>query len=273
MKTVLTIQSQVAGARVGNSVAAFAFERLGVRALCLPTTLLGRRPDRGSAGGGPVSASQLSSMLDALEADGALARVDLVLSGYLGEAAHAELVRDAVRRVKSANPSATYVCDPVLGDTESGQYVRGDIADAISQALVPAADLITPNIWELGRLTGVPVHNAASAVRVARSLCRAAVVTSIPSPHGIGALYCDAHDAWVVETPRAPGAAKGAGDLFTALFLAHRLGGRAAPEALERAAGATYDVIARDADDLAVIESQDNLGDPDTQPKAKRLSE
>ena len=37
MNTILSIQSQVAGARVGNSVAAFAMERLGVRVLQIPT--------------------------------------------------------------------------------------------------------------------------------------------------------------------------------------------------------------------------------------------
>ena len=52
----------VAGARVGNSVAAFAIERLGVRCFQLPTTLLGRRPDHGAPGGGPISAEMLGSM-------------------------------------------------------------------------------------------------------------------------------------------------------------------------------------------------------------------
>lgn len=278
MKTVLTIQSQVAAARVGNSVAAFAFERLGVRALCLPTTLLGRRPDRaakagGLPGGGPVSAASLAAMLDALDADGALARVDAVLSGYLADAAQADIVLDAVRRVKAANPHATYVCDPVLGDSDSGAYVPAAVAAKIVGALVPAADLITPNIWELSRLTGTHVDNIAHAVRATRQLCRAALVTSAPSPHGIGALYCDQDGAWIVETPLAPGAAKGAGDLFTALFLAHRLSGRTPVSALEAAAGATYDVILRThgEGDLAVIESQDKLGDPDMRPEARRL--
>jgi pyridoxine kinase len=163
----------------------------------------------------------------------------------------------------------------VLGDSESGMYVRTAIAAAIEGALVPAADLITPNIWELAFLAGAYVGDVASAVRAARDLCPTALVTSPPSTRGIGALYCDQDESWIVETPLAPAAAKGAGDLFTALFVAHRLGGLAPPAALEAAASATYDVILRTKgeEDLAVIESQDELVHPNTRPKARRLTE
>jgi pyridoxal/pyridoxine/pyridoxamine kinase len=119
MKTVLTIQSQVANARVGNSVAAFALERLGVRALCLPTTLLGRRPDRAaeahvSPGGGPIPPSWLAEMLDALEDDGALANVDVGLSGYLADAGQAKMPPIRRRSMSaipcSAIPKAACTC-------------------------------------------------------------------------------------------------------------------------------------------------------------------
>jgi pyridoxine kinase len=116
VKTILSIQSQVAGARVGNSVAAFAIERLGVRCFQLPTTLLGRRPDHGAPGGGPIAADQLASMIDALAEDGLLAEIDAVLTGYLGQPGQVSVILDAVERIKAANPKAIFVCDPVLGD-------------------------------------------------------------------------------------------------------------------------------------------------------------
>jgi pyridoxine kinase len=84
VKTILSIQSQVVGARVGNSVAAFAMERLGVRVLQAPTTLLGRRPDHGAPGGGPIPAETLAAMLEGLAADGIFGEIDAVLTGYLG---------------------------------------------------------------------------------------------------------------------------------------------------------------------------------------------
>ncbi|HWA21321.1 MAG TPA: pyridoxal kinase [Caulobacterales bacterium] len=276
MKTILTIQSQVAGAFVGNSVACFVFERLGVRAIALPTVILGRRPDRGPPGGGPTPPAMLASMIDALEADGALAQVDAVLSGYLGGAEQADLVLDAVSRVKAVNPQAFYVCDPVLGDT-GGLYVSDEIALAVMQKLVPAGDLIAPNAWELETITGLPVTNLKELRAAVRSLGKPALVTSAPSSSGAAAAYVAGQTAWLAETPRAPSAPKGAGDLFTAVFLAQRLNGRSIAIALEAAAGATYDVIIRSLlrgdGNLAVIEAQDKLAEPDTWPTAQIISD
>ncbi|MEJ0022393.1 MAG: pyridoxal kinase [Alphaproteobacteria bacterium] len=276
MKTILSLQSQVAGAFVGNSVACFAMERLGVRVIALPTVILGRRPDRGPPGGGPMPLAMLSSAMDALEADGAFARVDAVLTGYLGAPDQADLVLDMVQRVKAANAQAFYVCDPVLGDA-GGFFVSDEIAHAMMQKLVPAADLITPNAWELETIAGQPVTNLKDMRAAARSLGKPVLVTSAPSQTGAAAAYVAGQTAWLVETPRAPNAPKGTGDLFTALFLAQRLNGRSIAIALEAAAGATYDVIIRSLligdGNLAVIEAQDKLVEPDTWPTALLLGD
>jgi pyridoxine kinase len=267
---------------VGNSIAGFAFERLGVKAICLPTTLLGRRPDRAAIagahpGGGAIPASELMALLDAIDADGALKNVDVVLSGYLGEAEQAAVIVEAAQRVKRANPQAIYVCDPVMGDFDSGRYVSPDTAEAIAKHLIPVADLIVPNAWELAQLAGMATTNAGETLRAARVMGRPALVTSVPAGEGrVGAMFATLRSAWLVETPRAPAAAKGAGDLFTALFIAHRLNGRSSAVALEAAAGATYDVVLRTiatgTDDLAIVESQDKLVDPDTWPTAQPLA-
>src|SRR5262245_40281768 len=111
MKTIVSIQSQVAGASVGNSVACFAMERLGVRVIALPTVILGRRPDKGAPGGGPLPLPLFVSAMDALDDDGALARVDAVLTGYIGAPEQADHVLTLVQRVKALNPHALYVCD------------------------------------------------------------------------------------------------------------------------------------------------------------------
>src|SRR5262245_50782357 len=104
MKTVLAISSQVAGARVGNSVAAFAMERLGVRVLPVPTVLFARRPDRGAPGGQVIGATLLASLIQGLKDDGKLDNVDAVLSGYIATEDQVEVVLSAVDAVKTANP-------------------------------------------------------------------------------------------------------------------------------------------------------------------------
>jgi pyridoxine kinase len=273
MKSVLTIQSQVAGARVGNSVAVFALERLGVPALALPTALLGRRPDRGPAGGGPMPATVLTSMLDALAAEGALAHVAFVLSGYLALPEQADLVLDAVARVKAANPSARYVCDPVMGDA-GAPFVKPDIIAAVRDRLVPAADMLTPNLFELELLTGAKCASLKEAHAAARRFDKPVLVTSAPSESGgVATLYVAPTGSWVAETARLPDAPKGAGDLFTALYVARRTLGQSVVVALEAAAGAVHDVIARSLLDggghLAIVAAQEKLEHPDTWPTAR----
>jgi pyridoxine kinase len=272
MKSVLTIQSQVAGARVGNSVAVFAMERLGVPAIALPTTLMGRRPDRGAPGGAPIPASFLGSMLEALAADGALAQVSHILSGYIALPEQADVILEAVARVKDANPRALFVCDPVMGDAGAA-FVKSDVQEAIAKRLAPAADLLTPNHWELETLAGRKLPTLADTHGAARALGMTVIVTSAPSADGVGVLYVAPTGSWIVEAPRLPGAPKGAGDLFTALYVARRALGQSVVVALEASAGAVHDVIARSlldgAPHLAAVAAQDKLEHPDTWPTAR----
>ncbi len=274
MKTVLSIQSQVAGARVGNSVAAFAMERLGVRVFQLPTTILGRRPDHGAPGGGPIAAEMLSAMIEGLAADGLLEEVDAVLSGYLGDPAQVAVVLDAVERVKTANAKAIYVCDPVLGD-DGKLFVSDKIADGVINGLWQHADWLTPNAFELGLITGRTIDGLAPARDAAKRIGKPVLVSSIRTALGLGNLYAAPTGDWFAETARLPRAPKGAGDLLSALFVARRVRGDAPAIALEGATGSVYDVIVRslaaESEDLLLPAAQDVLDEPVTWPRARHM--
>ncbi|MFO1017677.1 MAG: pyridoxal kinase [Hyphomonadaceae bacterium] len=274
MKTVLSIQSQVVGARVGNSVAAFAMERLGVRVLQAPTVLLGRRPDHGPPGGGPIPAETLGALLDALGADGQFGEIDAVLTGYLGAADQVGVILDAVSRIKAANPKAIFVCDPVLGD-DGRVYVSSAISEAIMQGLCPHADWLTPNAFELGMLTGRTIDSIAAAREAARRIGKPVLCSSIRTALGLGNLLAAPTGDWFCETARLPRAPKGTGDLLSALFVARRVRGDAPAIALEGATGGVYDVIVRsmaaESEDLLLPEAQDVLTDPVTWPRARHM--
>ncbi len=273
--TILSIQSQVVGARVGNSVAAFAMERLGVRVLQAPSVVLGRRPDLGGPpGGGPVPADFLGELLEGLAASGVLPEIDAVLTGYLGESEQVAHILDIVERVKKANPKAVFVCDPVLGD-DGKIYVNESLTDAVLNGLVPHADWLAPNAFELGLMTNKSIDSLDAARDAARRFGKPVLVSSIRSALGIGNLYAAPGADWFCETARLPRAPKGTGDLLTALFVARRVRGEAPAVALEAATGAVYDVIVRslaaESEDLALPQAHDVLEEPVTWPKAVRL--
>ena len=273
--TVLSIQSQVVSARVGNSVAALAMERLGVRALQVPTTLLGRRPDQGPPGGGPIPVANFTSLLEGLIADGRLAQIDAVLTGYLGDPEQVPAILDIVERIKAANPRAILVCDPVLGD-EGSLFVSEAIADAVVNGLWPNADWLAPNAFELGVISGRGIESLEHARDAARRIGKPMLVSSLRTATGIGNLYAAPGGGdWFCETTRLPRAPKGAGDLLTALWLARRLKGETAAISLEGATGAVYDVIVRslafESEDLALPHAHELLAEPVTWPRARKL--
>lgn len=274
MKTVLSIQSQVVGARVGNSVAAFAMERVGVRVLQLPTTLLGRRPDRGPPGGGPLPAETLAALFRGLAADGVLGEIDAIITGYLGGSEQVAVILDAIEQIKTANPRALYVCDPVLGD-DGKTFVDDNIVDAVLNGLVPNADWLAPNVFELGLITSRTIDSVDAARDAARRIGKPVLVSSLRSATGLGVLFTAQSGDWYCETPRLPRAPKGVGDLLTALFVARRVLGQAPAVALEAATGAVYDVIVRslaaESEDLLLPEAQDLLADPVTWPTSRAL--
>jgi pyridoxine kinase len=274
VKTILSIQSQVVGARVGNSVAAFAMERLGVRVLQAPTTLLGRRPDHGPPGGGPIPAETLAALLEGLGADGLFAEIDAVLTGYLGGSEQVAVILDAVQRIKAANPKAIFVCDPVLGD-DGKLFVSDAIADAVLNGLWPHADWLTPNAFEFGLLTGRTIDGLSAARDAAKRIGKPVLCSSIRTALGLGNLLSQPTGDWFCETARLPRAPKGTGDLLSALFVGRRIRGDAPAIALEGATGAVYDVIVRsmaaESEDLLLPEAQALLDEPVTWPRARSL--
>jgi pyridoxine kinase len=267
---VLTIQSHVVYGHVGNSVAAFALQRLGFEAWALHTVLFSNHPGYGRFGGAPVEPERIAAQVDGLDAIGALARCDGVLTGYIGAAGTVAAVTDAVSRARMASPAALYCCDPVIGD-DGRIYVGAGVFEAVRDRLLPMAQIVTPNAFELGLLTGLPVADGAQAVAALTAL-RArgpglAVLTSFAPDDAAEAsldmIAADAQGAWRVRTPRLPRSFNGAGDLVAALILAHRLRGLTTPDALARAASSAHAIlsatVAAGERELALIAAQEAL--------------
>jgi pyridoxine kinase len=243
MARVLILSSYVATSRVGGGAQALALARLGIEPILAPTVLFGRHPGHGPPGGGAVDAETFEAMIGGVEAQGLLGQLDAVITGYFATPEQVAIAADTLGRVKVAAPGARLIVDPIMGDEDSGLYVKEAVAEAVATLLVLCADIVAPNAWELARLSGRAVTDAASAVSAARVLDKPVLVSSIRSRDEIGAVLADSDGAWFASHPAAPAAPKGTGDLLTALFAAALLGGFAGPDALGLAVGGVADAV------------------------------
>jgi pyridoxine kinase len=223
---------------------ALALSRLGMEPILVPTVQFGRHPGWGAPGGKPVEADTMAAMLQGIDAQGVLGRLDAVICGYFASVDQVATAARALDTVRAASPKALIVVDPVMGDAGKGLYVREDVASAIAADLVSRADLIAPNAWELARLTGAPIDKVETAVKAARSLIPPVLVSSVPAGDRIGVVYVDAKGALLATHPHARTAPNGTGDLLTALFTAARIKGRSPRIALAAAVGGVAEAVA-----------------------------
>lgn len=266
MPTILSLSSQVAYGHIGHSAAVLAWQRLGLEVIHLPTVLLSNRPDYPHCAGQSVAAEKLDEMLAALEANGWLSQVEAVFTGYMPSGAHVLTALHWLEKMRSAKPGLFYCCDPILGDTPGGLYIAGEAANAVRDVLVPLADLITPNYFELGWLYGGAGEMTQDDLLAASPLAPMVLATSFPgtSQDELSNLLVSEQGTWLASVAKRDGVPHGTGDFLAALLLGHLLKLRPAAEAFALSlAGLEYVIDAsQDMGELNLVHSQESWANP-----------
>lgn len=280
---ILSIQSSVAYGHVGNSAAVFPLQRLGHEVWPVFTVHFSNHTGYGAWKGPLLSPDDVRDVVTGIEERGVLGQVDAVLSGYQGGAGIADVILDAVARVKAANPAATYTCDPVMGNAKSGCFVDPAIPPVIRERVVPRADVITPNQFELGFLTGTEPTDLDSTLASADAAMAmgpsTVLVTSVERPDRpadtLEMMAVTAEGAWLVQTPYLPFKANGSGDVTAALFTAHLHETGSPADALARTTSSVFDLLQNTLDsgerELRLVQSQDAFAEPRMQFEVTRV--
>ncbi|CAB0515535.1 pyridoxamine kinase [Corynebacterium diphtheriae] len=281
---ILSIQSHVSYGHVGNSAAVFPLQRIGHEVWPVHTVNFSNHTGYGQWGGELIPAAQVRNVIDGMEQRGAFERIDAILSGYQGGSDIADVIVDAVARIKEANPQAVYACDPVMGNAKSGCFVSDLIPPLLRDKVVPVADIITPNQFELEYLTGVPAHDTTStleAIAAAQEMGpNTVLVTSVRRPEtpadAIEMIAANEQGAWLVRTPLIDFKRNGSGDVTAALFTGHYIRERDAADALARTASSVFDLIettfTADSRELLIIESQEAIAHPCLQFEVEQIA-
>ena len=280
---LLSIQSHVAYGHVGNSAAVFPLQRMGVEVWPIHTVQFSNHTGYGNWQRQVFDARTIREVIGGIEQRGVLGECDGVLSGYMGGVDVGAAVLDAVATVKRANPSARYACDPVIGDAGRGIFVARGIPEFMKERAVPAADIITPNQFELDYLAGCESRTLAdvlAAVMIVHDLGpRAILVTSLHTAETpaetIDLLASDETGCFRLRTPKLPLVVNGAGDSIAALFFAHYLRSGKIDEALSRAGSAIFGVLTKTAqagaDEIQLVAAQDEIVQPSRVFEAEEL--
>jgi pyridoxine kinase len=280
---ILSIQSHVAFGHAGNSAAVFPLQRLGHEVWPVHTVTFSNHTGYGEWRGPVLTAADVAEVVRGIDERGALARCDAVLSGYQGAEDVGLVVLDAVDRVKRQRPGALYCCDPVMGDVGRGMFVRPGIPELMRDRVVPQADVVTPNHFELDYLTGTTTRTlgdllaAADALRgrgPAVVLVTSVVAEDTPEDR-VDLVAVSEAGAWRTRTPRLPISPNGGGDLTAAVFLANLLAGRPLDVALARTTSSVYAVVEATASagdrELHIVQSQHRIAEPAGEFAAERL--
>jgi pyridoxine kinase len=252
----------------------FPLQRLGVEVWPVHTVQFSNHTGYGAWRGRVFDGQAVEEVVAGIADRGVLGGCDAVLSGYLGSADVGHAVVQAAAAVRAANPAAVWCCDPVIGDVGRGVFVRPGIPELLRDVAVPAADLVTPNHFELDLLAGTTtrtlaeVTDAVAAVQALgpRVVLTTSLLTDDTPDDAVDLLASEGGRHWRVRTPRLDVSVNGAGDATAALFLAHWLGTRSAATALERTAASVFGLLARTAAagsrEVLLVAAQDEYVQP-----------
>jgi pyridoxine kinase len=271
---ILSIQSHVAFGHVGNASATFPMQRLGHEVWPINTVQFSNHTGYGSWTGRVLDGQAVEELVDGIEARGVLPGCDGILSGYMGSADIGQAILGTVARVRAANPKAVYCCDPVIGDVGRGVFVRPGIPEFMRDHAVPAADIVTPNQFELEYLSGREIRKVAQAKEAIAALHalgpRVVLITSLHTEEtpadAIDLAAGEGGEVFRVRTPKLGVSVNGAGDAIAALFMVHHLASGSARIALEKAAASVYGLLKRTEEaasrEFLTVAAQDEFVSP-----------
>ena len=271
---ILSIQSHVAYGHVGNAAAVFPLQRLGIDVWPIHTVQFSNHTGYGDWRGPVFNGDMIRDIVAGIEARGVLSACDGVLSGYMGGADIGNAIIDTVGKVRAANPSARYCCDPVIGDVGRGIFVRPGIPEFMRDHAVPHADIVTPNQFELEYLTGRTIGTLSDAIAAAEALItlgpETVLVTSLLTDETpddcIDLLAVSAGARFRLRTPKLAISVNGAGDAIAALFFARFLSESSLGEALSLAASSIFGILHKTQEagsrEILLIQAQDEITQP-----------
>lgn len=251
---VLSVQSHVVHGYVGNKAAVFPLQLLGFDVDPVNTVHFSNHTGYPVVKGKVMDGESLEGLVDGMAENGLLDHTHL-LTGYIGSESVLDAVVSVLSRLRegaSPAPKTMYVCDPVLGD-HGRIYTKPELVDIYVDRVLPLADIVTPNQFELELLTRQKVETdeeIARAISILHSRGPATVVVTSVDREGADEVEVVASTTreqsagsaahFKIKIPKLGSHFTGSGDLTAALLLAWC---HAFPASLQEAVSRTMSTV------------------------------
>ncbi|XP_066586432.1 pyridoxal kinase-like [Prorops nasuta] len=225
---VLSIQSHVVSGYVGNKSATFPLQLLGFQVDAINSVQLSNHTGYKVFKGQVLDDKDLDNLVAGLSENN-LDSYTHLLTGYIGSVPFLKRVASLVKYLKDKNPDLIYVCDPVMGDNGK-MYVPEELTEIFKNEIIPLADILTPNYFELELLTGRKTNSVQEILKGIKELHeKGPKIIAISSTKAseqdnklLGIVSSITEESILkIDIPLIPVSYTGSGDLFAALFLAH----------------------------------------------------
>lgn len=267
---ILSFTSHVCYGHVGGQAMILPLQRLGHEVSAVPTVLLSNHPAHGRTGGGPVKLVRLHDLVDNLLLQGFVDDCAALHCGYLGQSGAEGVVLDALAHMRKHNPKAIFVCDPVMGD-DGKIYVEPDLVDRIRERLIPLADIVTPNQFELELIAGQPTQSIQQILAACREVTKLGPSKVVCTGARCGdadlmVVGIDEDEPFSLRLPFLEAAPFGTGDAFCAILMGQFLNGASFKEAVALACASVHGLIrgsiAAGSIELDIVGSQKEIIEP-----------
>lgn len=276
MAHILTIQSHVVYGHAGNAAAAFPLQRLGHKTSILNLLQFSNHTGYGKWGGKAICVEELEEVLAGLNDVGVYEELDCIITGYLGSQEQVYALAKFIKAVKAVNPNVFYCCDPVIGDEHTGMYVKQEVADVINDELVSIADLITPNRYELAKLTKSDINSVDDILELNKTFLtrgtRVLATSSVFEEAKTGMLFQEKENEYLtIEMPLFDinYTVRGTGDVVAAVFMGNYFLTNDFKEAMQKTANTMHGIVKYtseyDLPELAIIQNQELIVTPGDQ--------
>ena len=172
MKTAMTIAGVDPGGGAGIAADLKTFAALGVHGTCIITSVTAQNT-QGVLNSFDIPTGFIKEQFDAVVSD---IKIDCAKTGMLSSP---EIVRAVAGLVKRER--LPLVIDPVMAAEAGGTLLENEAVDVLIEELLPLSAVITPNVSEAQRLSGMKINDISDACKAARIIsefgARAVIVT------------------------------------------------------------------------------------------------